>query len=210
MSNNPVIVFEGIETSGKSTNINILSNHLKKINKKFIKIREPGGSKYSEIIRNLILNNKSKLNFKSDLLLIMASRSENMDKIIKKNYKKKIILIDRFYDSTFAYQHYGMGMNLNLLKKINNFVTNKFKPDLTFLSIVNQRNMKKRLISRKKKNKYDKFNYSFYNKVQKGFLKIASHNKKYIILDSNYMNINQNKIIIIDKLNKLIKYNDKK
>ncbi len=151
MSKNPLIVFEGIETSGKSTNINILSNYLKKINKKFIKIREPGGSKYSETIRNLILNKKSKLNFKSDLLLIMASRSENIDKIINKNYKKKIILIDRFYDSTFAYQHYGMGMNLNLLKKINNFVTNKLKPDLTFLSIVNQKNMRKRLILRKKK-----------------------------------------------------------
>ena len=210
MSNNPLIVFEGIETSGKTTNINLLSKYLKKINKKFIKIREPGGSKYSEIIRNLILNKKSKLNIKTDLLLIMASRSENMDKIIKKNYKKRIILIDRFYDSTFAYQHYGMGMNLNLLKKINNFITNKLKPDLTFLSIVNQKNMKKRLILRKKKNKYDKFNYLFYSKVQKGFLKIANNNKKYIILDSNNMNVNQNKKIIINKLNNLINYNDKK
>lgn len=209
MSNNPLIVFEGIETSGKSTNIKILSAYLKKINKKLIKIREPGGSKYSETIRNLILNKKSKLNFKSDLLLIMASRSENIDKIIKKNYKKKIILIDRFYDSTFAYQHYGMGMNLNLLKKINNFVTNGLKPDLTFLSIVNEKNMKKRLILRKKKNKYDKFNYSFYNKVQKGFLKIAKNNKKYVILDSNNKNVYQNKEILINKLNKLINYNDK-
>ncbi len=76
----PVIIFEGIEASGKSTNIQIVSNYLKKTKKKFIKIREPGGSKYSEIIRNLILNKRSKLNFKTDLLLILASRSENINK----------------------------------------------------------------------------------------------------------------------------------
>ena len=87
----PVIIFEGIEASGKSTNIQIISNYLKKIKKKFIKIREPGGSKYSEIIRKLILNKGSKLNFKTDLLLIMASRSENINKIIKKNFKKKLL-----------------------------------------------------------------------------------------------------------------------
>ncbi len=70
----PVIIFEGIEASGKTTNIQIVSNYLKNIKKKFIKIREPGGSKYSEIIRNLILNKESKLNYKTDLLLILASR----------------------------------------------------------------------------------------------------------------------------------------
>ncbi len=87
----PVIIFEGIEASGKSTNIQIVSDYLKKLKKKFIKIREPGGSKYSEIIRNLILNNESKLNYKTDLLLILASRSENINKIIKKNFKKKLL-----------------------------------------------------------------------------------------------------------------------
>ena len=145
MSKNPVIIFEGIETSGKTTNINIVSRYLKKINKKYIKIREPGGSKYSEIIRNLILNKNSKLNNKTDLLLILASRSENMEKIINKNINKKIILIDRFTDSTKAYQHYGMGINLNLINKINNFIIKNFKPDLTVLSLVNKSNLKKRL-----------------------------------------------------------------
>ena len=89
MSNNPIIVFEGIEGSGKTTLINHLSKYFKKKNKKFIKFREPGGSKNSEKIRKFILNNKSNLNNKTDLLLYLASRSENYEKIIIKNYKKK-------------------------------------------------------------------------------------------------------------------------
>ena len=200
----PVIIFEGIEASGKSTNIQIVSNYLKKLKKKFIKIREPGGSKYSEIIRNLILNKESKLNYKTDLFLILASRSENINKIIKKNFRKKIIIIDRFTDSTIAYQHYGMGINLNIIKQMNNFVIDKFKADLTILSIVNNKNMRKRLNLRKKINKYDKFNYSFYDKVQKGFLKIARNNKNYIIIDSNKKSIKENSKIIIENIKKKI------
>jgi dTMP kinase len=200
----PVIIFEGIEASGKSTNIQIVSDYLKKLKKKFIKIREPGGSKYSEIIRNLILNKESKLNYKTDLFLILASRSENINKIIKKNFRKKIIIIDRFTDSTIAYQHYGMGINLNIIKQMNNFVIDKFKADLTILSIVNNKNMRKRLNLRKKINKYDKFNYSFYDKVQKGFLKIARNNKNYIIIDSNKKSIKENSNIIIENIKKKI------
>ena len=85
MSNKPIIAFEGIEGSGKSLHIKNLSNYLNKKKIKYIKIREPGGSKNSEIIRKLILNNKSNFNIKTDLLLYLASRSENFEKIIKKN-----------------------------------------------------------------------------------------------------------------------------
>ena len=199
----PVIVFEGIETSGKTTNINKVSSYLSKINRKFIKIREPGGSIYSEIIRKLILNKKSKFNFKTDLMLIMASRSENIDKVLKKNFGKKIILIDRFIDSTIAYQHYGMGINQNLINKLNNFILGDFKPTFTFTNIVNKKNMKIRLNKRNSLNKYDKFNYSFYTKVQKGFLKLSKKKKNYFIIDSNN-NIEENYQIIIKKIKRLI------
>ena len=200
----PVIVFEGIETSGKSTNLKIVAKYLNNINRKFIKIREPGGTIHSEMFRKLILNKKSKLNFKTDLMLIMASRSENIDKIIKNNYGKKIIIIDRFVDSTIAYQHYGMGINLNLINKLNNFLLDRFKPTFTFLSIVNKKNMKIRLNKRFSLNKYDKFDLSFYNKVQKGFLNIAKDKKNYFIIDSNENNIEENSQIIIKKIKKLV------
>jgi len=206
MSKNPIIVFEGVETSGKSTSLKKAIKYLKKNKIKHICFREPGGTKLSEKLRQLMLNKKSKLNNKTDLFLLMASRSENFDKILKENYKKKVILIDRFIDSTLAYQHYGMGLDKNLILRMNNFLLGNLKPNFTFLSVVNKKNMLKRLKSRKNDNKYDNFNYNFYNKVQKGFLKIALTNRsKYLILDSNKdsLKIIENKLI--NKINKILK-----
>ena len=204
MYKKPVIVFEGIESSGKSLHIKSVCNYLKKKRIDFIKLREPGGTKNAEKIRKLILNNKSDFNKNTDLLLYLSSRSENID-YIKKYSKKKIVLIDRFTDSTLAYQHYGMGIDISLIKKIDNFLLKDFKVDFTFLNIVNKYNLQKRLKSRKKLNRYDKFSYNFYLKVQKGFLKIAKKNKqKYKIIDSN-IEIEINKKIVLDTIKKLIK-----
>ena len=102
MSKKPLIVFEGVEGSGKSHHINILAKYLTKQKKSFIKIREPGGNKNSEKIRKLILNNKSTFNQNTDLLLYLSAKSENID-LIKKNYGKKIILIDTFRYFFFAF-----------------------------------------------------------------------------------------------------------
>ena len=203
MSKNPIIVFEGIEGSGKSYHINNVANYLKKKRKKFIRIREPGGSKNSEKIRELILDNNSSFNNHTDLLLYLSARSENVE-LIKKNYKKKIILIDRFVDSTIAYQHYGMGVNYNLIKIINNFLLKDININFTFLNTVNKKNMHQRLLERKKLNRYDQFDDKFYIKVQAGFLKILKKNqKKYMTIDSN-LSIYNNKKIILNKIDKLI------
>ena len=203
MFKKPVIVFEGVESSGKSYHISNVSRYLKKRKIKYIKIREPGGSFNAEKIRKLVLNNKSNFNQNTDLLLYLAARSENMD-LLKKNFRKKIILIDRFIDSTVAYQHYGLGVNLNLINLINKYLLKNIKIDFTFLNIVNKKNMFKRLKDRKSLNRYDKFDYNFYQKVQKGFLKISKKNKKkYQIINSN-LDINENKSLIIKQINKLI------
>ena len=203
MSKKPIIVFEGIEGSGKSYHLNNVARYLKKKNKKFIRIREPGGSRNSEIIRKLILDNKSTFNKNTDLLLYLSARSENVE-IIKKNFKKKIILIDRFVDSTIAYQHYGMGVDVKFIKNINNFLLKDIKIDFTFLNLVNQKNMRERLKKRKSLNRYDRFKDIFYKKVQLGFLKIFKKNpKKYLMINSN-LDINNNKKIILNKINKLI------
>ena len=203
MSKKPIIVFEGIEGTGKSHHINNVAKYLKKNNKKFIKIREPGGSKNSEKIRKLILNNKSTFNRNTDLLLYLSARSENIE-LIKKNIGKKIILIDRFSDSTIAYQHYGMGINLKFIMNINDYLLKDIKIDFTFLNTVNHKNMKKRLAKRKSLNRYDRFNDSFYDKVQNGFIKIFKKNpKKYMKIDSN-LDINNNEKIILNKIDNLI------
>ena len=204
MSKKPIIVFEGIEGSGKSHHINKVSKFLEKKKISYIKIREPGGSFNSEKIRKLILNNKSNFNEQTDLLLYLAARSENIN-LIKKYYKKRVILIDRFTDSTIAYQHYGMGIDLKIIKIINQFLLKKIKINFTFLNVVNKKNLFLRLKKRKSLNRYDRFDNSFYNKVQRGYLKLAKLNKKfYKIIDSN-IDIKINEDLIINQLKKLIK-----
>ena len=206
MSKYPIIVFEGIEASGKSTSLKKVIKYLKTNKISYLSFREPGGTNFSEKLRSLMLNKKSALSNKTDLFLLMASRSENIDKILNKNYKKKVILIDRFIDSTLAYQHYGMKLDKNLILKMNNFILGNLRPNFTFLSIVNKKNMLNRLKLRKNKNKYDNFDFNFYNKVQKGFLKIANRNKsKYLILDTNKDNLKIIENKLINKIDKIIK-----
>ena len=203
MSKKPIIVFEGIEGSGKSHHISVVSRHLKKKKISHIKIREPGGNPNSEKIRNLILNKKSNFNKNTDLLLYMAARSENIN-VIKNIFNKKIILIDRFTDSTIAYQHYGMGVNLKLINVLNKYLLKDIKIGFTFLNTVNNKNLFSRLRKRKRLNRYDKFNSVFYNKVQNGFIKLAKSKKRsYMIINSN-LEIVKNKKLILDKINKLI------
>ena len=203
MFKKPVIVFEGIEGSGKSFHIANVSKYLKKKKISFIRIREPGGSLNSEKIRRLILSKKSNFSMITDLLLYLAARSENIEQL-KKFHKKKIILIDRFTDSTIAYQHYGFGIDIRLIDLINKFVLQDFKADYTFLNIVNMNNMAKRLRIRKSLNRYDKFKDNFYEKVQNGYLKLAKKNKrKYKIIDSN-LDINFNKKEIIRSIDRLL------
>ena len=204
MSKKPIIVFEGIEGSGKSHHISVVSKYLTKKKISHIKVREPGGNSNSEKIRKLILNNKSNFNQNTDLLLYMAARSENVD-LIKKFYNKKIILIDRFTDSTIAYQHFGMGVDINLIETLNKYLLKNIKVNFTFLNIVNKKNLQERLKQRKSLNRYDKFKMSFYNKVQNGFLKLSKRQKnKYQLINSN-LEIHKNEKLILNRIDKLIK-----
>ena len=114
-------------------------------------------------------------------------------------------MIDRFTDSTIAYQHYGMGVDLKIINIINRLLLKKIKVDFTFLNIVNRKNLFQRLKKRKSLNRYDQFDMNFYNKVQNGFLKLAKLNKKsYKVIDSNF-DIKKNEDLILNQLKKLIK-----
>ena len=204
MYKKPVIIFEGIEGSGKTYHSNNLAKYLKKKKIDYVKLREPGGCLNSEKIRKLILNKNSNFDKNTDLLLYMAARNENIIRL-NKSYRKKVIIIDRFIDSTIAYQHYGLGVDLSIIQKLNSFILKSFKIDFTFLNIVNKANMHKRLKLRKSLNRYDKFKSTFYDKVQKGYLKIAKKNaKKYQIINSN-LNIETNKLLIVNKIERLIR-----
>jgi dTMP kinase len=199
------IVFEGIEGSGKTLHSKKLFQNLKKNNIPAIRIREPGSSAKSEKIRKLILNEKNN-NFHplTDTLLYLSARNENIQSNFKKFYRKKIIICDRFSDSTIAYQHYGMGIKKKIISLVNKEIIEKYKPDFTFLMVVNVNKIRSRLNKRKKLNRYDKFNLNFYKKVQKGFVKIAKNNKsKYMIVNSNN-DFKDNHNLVKEKIRKLI------
>ena len=200
-----LIVFEGIDGSGKTYHLNEVSKYLSKKKIKFIKIREPGGSKNSEIIRKIILNNNSNFKKKTDLLLYLAARNENYENILKPNLRNKVVLLDRFTDSTMAYQHYGFKLNKNIIKILNKFIIGKLKPDFTFLHVVPDKYIKKNISGTK--NRYDKFSQNFYKNVQKGFLKILKKNNNKLVIDSSKTK-KYNTNIIKKKINKLLKIYD--
>ena len=186
------IVFEGIEGCGKSYQSNKLYKKLKKSGLDVISTREPGGTKSSEFIRNLILkdyftkNTKEKFDKYTDTLLYLASRNEHVkNKIIPSLSKKKIVICDRFIDSTFAYQVYGKKVKKSFIDNIHKVILGNLKPNLTFILKVNYKSSSLRLKKRKIKNRYDKFKKSFYLNAQKAFLKISKNKKNYIVLDAS-------------------------
>jgi len=201
----PFIVFEGIECSGKSFHSKNVALFLKKKKIPFFKTREPGGTSNAELIRKIILNKKNnKFDPLTDTLLYLSARNENFIKNIKPHYNNKIIISDRFVDSTIAYQHFGLGVNKNLINFVNKKILGSIYPNFTFLMIINLKSSFLRLSKRKSLNRYDKFKKKFYNKVQNGYLKIAKINKKkYMIINSDDP-IEYNKKKILNKISKIL------
>ena len=197
------IVFEGVEGCGKSYQSKKLYNNLKRKTVKALLTREPGGTRSAELIRNLILkdyfntaNKKEKFDKYTDTLLYLAARNEHVKTKIEPALKqKKVVICDRFIDSTIAYQVYGKKVNVSFINNIHKFILKGLKPNLIFVLKVSSKSSKKRLSKRKIKNRYDNFPQSFYNKAQNSFLKIAKNRKNYYVLDSSDNNSNLEKKI---------------
>jgi dTMP kinase len=166
--------------------------------------REPGGTRGAEKIRKIILedyfylHSKIRFNKYTDTLLYLAARSEHIENKIKPAIsKKKIIICDRFIDSTLAYQVYGKGVSKALVDSVHKYILGSIRPDLTFILKVNISKALERLKKRKKKNRYDKFSKYFYIKAQKAFIKIAKKNKtRYFVLDNSNDSDETEKIIL--------------
>ena len=179
------ITFEGPEASGKSSQILLLQKYLKVNKKPFIITREPGGTKLAEKLRKLILSNKTNINNIEEILLLMAARSNHINTIIKPNLKKgKVVISDRFADSTFVYQGFVNNFGISKAKKLHSNILDNFFPDFTFVFDLSVNEILKRLKKRKSKNKYDKINFDFHKKVIEGYKKI-SNSKRYIKIDAS-------------------------
>ena len=187
------VTFEGIEGSGKSYQCQKLNTNLRKKNIPVILTREPGGTKTAEKIRKVILedyfhpDSKEKFNKYTDTLLYLAARNEHIQNKIKPAIsKKKIVICDRFVDSTLAYQVIANRVNKNLVNSVHKHILGGIRPDLTFILKVKISKALQRLKKRKVKNRYDKFSKNFYIKAQNAFIKLAKKNKKrYFVIDNS-------------------------
>ena len=194
------ISFEGPEASGKSSQIKLLKNYLIRNKYSYVITREPGGTIFSEKLRKLILNSKSDINNLEEILLLMASRSNHIEKVIKPNLDKgKIVISDRYADSTFVYQGFVNKFGISKTQKLHSLLLDNFNPQFTFVFNLDANEILLRLKKRKYKNKYDKIDINFHKKVILGYKKI-SKSKRFINIDASL-----SKNMIHDQILKILK-----
>ena len=167
------ITFEGSEGSGKSTQSRLLYNYLKSRGLKAIYLREPGGTSVSEKIRRILLDvGNKKMAAECEMLLYMASRAQAVHEIIKPALARgQNVVSDRFLDSTIAYQGFGLGLDIALIKSLGDFATAGIKPDLTiFLDLPIKKGLRHRWTSR---DRIERRPLGYHERVRKGYLAIA-------------------------------------
>jgi dTMP kinase len=187
------ITFEGIEGSGKSTQVKKLHEFFLSKNQNSILTREPGGVIASERIREILIDEKiEKLEAKTELLLNFAARLEHVEKLIKPALSKgNIVISDRFFDSTYAYQGSAFGLDESIINNVKQMVIGDFSPDITFLIDLPVEVAFERISNRSDNNRYEKLGLDFHQKVREGFLQLAKKNQRIKIIDGTK---NQQKI----------------
>jgi len=180
------IVFEGVEGTGKTYQINRLYKNLREEKFSIVKTREPGGSQTAERIRKLIFSkNSNQFDKLTDFYLMCAARNEHVKKFLLASKKdKKIVICDRFIDSTYAYQVVGNKIDKNLNQLNQDYILKDLKPDLTIVLKSNFKTIFSRINKRKKINKFDKLKVNFYKKVQRAFINRAKNKRNYYVFDS--------------------------
>lgn len=187
MLNKRFITFEGGEGSGKSTQIRLFKKKLSKIGN-VILTREPGGTKESELIRNILVKGKeTKFSDEVEILLLYAARKDHLDKVIIPNLKKKnYVLCDRYIDSTFAYQAKGKHSNLKLIRLLNKSITGNFLPSLTFyLDIDPSKGIRRSKRSSNKELRFENMPLSYHRQIRQNFLKLSKKHKRIVKIDAS-------------------------
>ncbi len=182
------ITFEGIDGCGKSTQLKLTRNFLVKLGYPVKVLREPGSTPLSEKIRKLLLNKSVSINPVSELMLYEAARAELVENVIGPTLESgTMVLCDRFYDSTTAYQGYGRGLNIKLIDKLNDLAAGDYKPNLTLIIDIDHKTSLKRMNKMKKvADRLESESKGFFNRVRKGFLEIARiDRKRVVLLDGN-------------------------
>jgi dTMP kinase len=181
------ITFEGIDFSGKSTQVELLYNYLLNTGKRVEFIREPGGTEISEIVRTILLDKShNKMTMETEIFLFSASRAQLVREKIRPYLNEGIyVILDRFHDSTTAYQGYGRGIPLDSVAHINKLAIGDTIPDITFfLDIpVDEANRRKKAHNRVELDRIEISSNEFYEKVRNGYLTLAEKETRFKIID---------------------------
>lgn len=178
------ITLEGIEGSGKTTQLEFIVEYIEKNAKQVVCTREPGGTIVGEKIREILLdNNLPAMHSDTELMLMFAARVEHIKQVIEPALNDgKWVVCDRFYDATYAYQGYGRDISLNRIDELRSFSIGTLEPDITFLLDVSLDVSMQRVASRGSKDRFENEKIDFYKKVRNGYLTIARQNNKRVCL----------------------------
>jgi dTMP kinase len=181
------ITFEGIDGSGKTTQIELLNRFLRQSGFAVVLTREPGGTDIGDKIREILLDSKNiSMTHRAETLLFLASRAELVSKIIQPSLNQgKIVICDRFFDSTIAYQGMARQLGADKILDMSLWATENIIPDLTFLLSIDVLECEKRLKSeKKKKDRIEKEEIAFKSKIQEGYMQLAVKNReRFVIID---------------------------
>lgn len=201
------ITFEGIDYSGKSTQAKLLHGYFRKNKIKSILVREPGGTKISEKIRKILLNREHlEMLPLTEFFLFSASRSQLVNEVIKPNLKRGVVVIcDRYYDSSSAYQGYGGKLDVKRVFEVNDFATSGLVPDITFFINIPPQMAFARTVKKHKFDRIENKKLSFYKRVHNGFEEIAAKNKKRFVMIDGGKTVREIHSRIVQIVNKKLK-----
>ena len=177
------ISFEGIDGSGKSTHVRLFTKFLQEKGIEYVVSREPGGTELGETIREFALKKFPNKTPTAELYLFEAARAENFEKVVKPALKEgKIVVMDRFCDSTLAYQGYANGNNIKAVMFVDDFATQNTRPDLTFYLDLTPQEAEERMKERVENDVIEKRGLAYQEKVRNAYLKIYEENKHRMVL----------------------------
>ena len=196
------ITFEGIDGCGKTTQLNKIKNYLEGKGLDVVITREPGSLETGKRIRDILLHSKNIVSDRCEMFLFLADRANHVEMLIEPMLKKgKIVLCDRFTDSTIAYQGYGRGQDISQLKELNKIATNNIQPDLTLLYNVEIELALKRIGN--ENDRMESLGIEFYRKVNSGYIELKNENSqriKIVDANNNIEEVFKNTKVIIEQL----------
>lgn len=207
------ITFEGIEGCGKTTQINLLKAYLLKRNYNVQLTREPGGTRIGDQIRKILLSDKNNaISDKTELLLYEACRAQHIKEVILPALKEdKIVLCDRFADSTLAYQGYGRKIDLGFIERLDIIVAGELRPDLTILldmdvgsGLQRAKNRNSKVTESEREERFEKETLEFHERIRKGFLELAEKDRKRIRIIDGSKSVDEIQKIIRDLIEEIL------